>query len=43
MLLGAGIDLPATPLPSTSPAYAAKTLDDLIAVYRGRVDMADFD
>lgn len=43
MLLADGIDLPATALPSTSPAYAAKTLDDLIAVYRERVDMSDFD
>ncbi|RSX49898.1 uracil-DNA glycosylase family protein [Bifidobacterium castoris] len=42
MLLDDGIDLPSTPLPSTSPAYAARTLDNLIAIYREKVDMADF-
>lgn len=33
-----GITLPATALPSTSPAYAAATLGDLITAYRARID-----
>ena len=37
-LAAQGITLPATALPSTSPAYAAATLDDLIATYRARID-----
>lgn len=42
LLLGDGIDLPVTALPSTSPAYASKTLADLIGIYRSRIDMSDF-
>ncbi|NEG69195.1 DNA-deoxyinosine glycosylase [Bifidobacterium choloepi] len=34
-------DIPATPLPSTSPAYASKTLDDLIGMFRERMDPED--
>ena len=37
-LAAQGITLPATALPSTSPAYAAAILDDLIATYRARID-----
>lgn len=37
-LAAQGITLPATALPSTSPAHAAATLDDLIATYRARID-----
>lgn len=40
MLRGAGIDLPMTQLPSTSPANAAMRLDDLIDRYRCIADAA---
>ncbi|KFI98799.1 T/U mismatch-specific DNA glycosylase [Bifidobacterium stellenboschense] len=33
-LSAAGLDVPMTPLPSTSPANASMRLDDLVAVYR---------
>ncbi|WP_101622122.1 DNA-deoxyinosine glycosylase [Bifidobacterium parmae] len=34
LLDAAGLDVPMTPLPSTSPANASMRLDDLVAVYR---------
>lgn len=40
-LLENGINVPETALPSTSPAYAAKTLDQLIDIYRDAVFPAD--
>lgn len=34
-------DVPATPLPSTSPAYAAKTLEEITEMFRSRIAPED--
>ncbi|WP_338142127.1 uracil-DNA glycosylase family protein [Bifidobacterium dolichotidis] len=40
-LAEAGLEVPVTPLPSTSPAYASKTRDQIIEMFRERIDPAD--